>query len=334
MTTLSLDCITTESRLHALAGEWRSLWRALPDKSPFQSPDWQLSWWRQFGTGRPVIGVLRDADRMIGLLPAYVLDEPAGRKLLPIGAGLSDMLDALIAPGAPADAATRLLAAVLRAAPDVDVCDMIDLPPDARLRDAASPEGWISSLHRGEPCPVLPLPAADIDVRGLVSAATSRLLRLNRNRAKRAGGATFELAGSGNLQDVLRQLFAMHEARWTARAEPGGVLADRRVGATLAEAAAGLHREGVLLLPVLRIGADVAAAYLAFRTGSRLLLYMSGFSAAHAFCSPASVLLGEVINTAMRDGVREVNFLRGNEPYKYSWGGVDRHNATLHLVRG
>ncbi len=333
---IAVTCIVTEAGMQALAGEWHDLWGRLPDATPFQSPAWLLPWWSQFGTGRPVLGVLRVQGRLAGLLPTYVL--PAcgqdGAKLLPIGAGISDTLDALIAPDAPPDAATRLLETVLACAAEADTCDLIDLPPGAALRDAAAPPGWQASLLAGEPCPVLCLPDGTEALRQAMPATTHRKLRMNRHRAGRAGGFSVELADADTLAPMLEALFRLHAARWSASDTPGGVLADPRVREMLANAAPVLLRDGALRVCLLRLGPDIAAGCLALLGGrDRLLLYLSGFAAEHAFCSPGSLLLGAMAEEAIAEGRRELHFLRGDEAYKHAWGATDRHNATRHLVR-
>jgi CelD/BcsL family acetyltransferase involved in cellulose biosynthesis len=40
-----------------------------------------------------------------------------------------------------------------------------------------------------------------------------------------------------------------------------------------------------------------------------------------------------MIEEAAREGRREADFLRGNERYKYAWGGIDRPNTGLTLTR-
>ena len=332
MSTLAAERITTTAGLHALAPEWQALWRTLPDATPFQSPAWLLPWWSQFGTARPVVGVLRDAGRLVGLLPAYVLEEPAGAKLLPVGAGISDTLDALIAPGAPPDAAARLLAMVLDT-PGLAACDLTDLPPGSPLRTAPAPPGWQASLHLTDPCPVLRLPDTVAGLRDAIPAATHRKLRMNRHRAERAGGFTTQTADAASLPGLLHAIFGLHGGRWAAQGEPGGVLADPRVRAMLTASATLLLQQNVLRLVILRLGTEIASACLGFLAGpDRLLLYMSGFSAEHAFCSPGSLLLGAMAEAAVIEGRRELHFLRGGEAYKHAWGGMDRYNATRRFV--
>ncbi len=314
----------------AIIAEWHDLWRRTPDATPFQSPAWQLAWWSQFGTQRPVLASLRANGRLVGLLPCYVLPENGG-KLLPVGAGISDTLDVLLAPDAPPDAAERLLAEALHTAGPIMRADLIDLPPASHLRTAPAPAGWRGTLGQGEPCPVLALTGARL--REIIPPAAHRKLRMNRNRAARAGGATLHVADARTLERSLETVFALHAARWTERGEPGGVLADSRVGACLRAAAPGLHAAGALLVAELHIGPDVAAACLAFLAGrDRLLLYLGGFAAAYAACSPGSLLLDALARECLAENRREIHFLRGGEAYKYNWGAVGRHNATRSFV--
>ena len=65
----------------------------------------------------------------------------------------------------------------------------------------------------------------------------------------------------------------------------------------------------------------------------RLMLYLSGFDEDFATVSPGTLLLGHLIEDAIRDGTREIHFLRGGETYKYAWGGADRRNVNRRLAR-
>jgi len=100
--------LTSDAALHALRPEWEALWRrAAAETTPFQSPAWLLPWWRAFGTGRPRAAALRgDGGKLLGLLPLYLLEEGSETKLLPVGIGVSDYLDALLDPDAPPDGRT------------------------------------------------------------------------------------------------------------------------------------------------------------------------------------------------------------------------------------
>jgi len=327
-TNTTLTLLDTEPALQALQPEWQALWARLPNTTPFASPAWLLPWWHQFGTPNPRVATARRNGRLVGILPLYQLDEPGSRKLLPIGAGITDFLDALLEE--KTDAAPLLDLALARARTDkIDACDLIDIPPGSALH-AVAPEGWHAHWSDGATCPVLTLPATNLV--GAIPAQTLRKLRMNRNRAERAGGYTVEVATPGTAAPMLETLIRLHQARWTAQGHPG-VLADPAVLTQLHEAAPALLATGALRLATLHHAGTHAAACLTLLAGpDRILFYLSGFDAAQAAISPGTLLLAHLLEQAIAEGRTEANFLRGNEPYKYAWGAKDRPNRTLHLT--
>ncbi len=331
MTTLAADLLTTDDQLVALYPAWHRLWHRAPAATPFQSPDWLLPWWRHFGTGMPRVAVLRESCELVGILPLYRLDEPPARKLLPIGAGITDYQDALLAPGLPPTAGDDLLRTALRdaTADGITSCDLIDLPPGATLRGITGPPDWRLEWQVADPCPVLNIPAGADRLADVLPPALLRSYRLNRNRMARAGACAVEVATAATLPRLLDELFRLHEARWSGQ----GVLGDDRVRTFHRDAAPALLAAERLRLYVLRLDdAIVAAMHVLVDGGRRLLCYLSGYDRSMAREGPGSVLLGAVIEQAVREGFSEVHFLRGGERYKYEWGGIDRMNAACRLT--
>jgi CelD/BcsL family acetyltransferase involved in cellulose biosynthesis len=324
------ELLTSDAALAALAPEWNALWRRSA-ATPFQSPAWLLAWWAAFGTGQPRVALLRDGDELIGVLPLYLLQEGGERKLLPVGVGITDYNDALLGPGAPPGAVAMLLAAGLGLAhcDRVTSCDLPDLPTDAALRDASPPAGWRQESWVGEPCPVLVLPGAMADA---VPKGTLRNLRMSRHRAERIGGWCVQIAEGEAIGLAWDTLVRLHQARWT-RQQQTGVLADPNVLAFHRAALPLLAADGSLRLYVLRFGDTITAVYHTLAAGpDRLLFYLSGFDAAHAFESPGTILLGAITEQAILEGRRELHFLRGAEAYKYAWGAQNRHNIGRRLL--
>lgn len=317
--------VRDDAALHALRPEWEALWRRVPGASPFQHPDWLLPWWRQFGTGQPRVGCLHEGERLTGVLPLYVLDEGAPR-LLPIGAGTSDHLDALLEPGVPVSVLLHCLL------DEGYPCDLIEMPPGAALLNLSAPADWRATWRDDSLCPALALPPTIEALGDAIPVRTLRKLRMNRNRAERAGGAPIETATADTLAPLLSELIRLHQARWTAAGEAGS-FADPRVAAHLAESAPALLAAGLLRLQAVRLEGEVAASVLALLAPGRILFYLSGYNAARAFESPGTLLLGAMLEEAVREGRREADFLRGGEAYKYAWGGTDRRNRACRLER-
>ena len=302
-----IEVVDTDRGLMALAEAWGALWARCPEATPFQSPHWLLPWWRVFGTGMPLAAVERREGELVGILPMYVL--PEERKALPIGAGTTDYLDALGDPAA-------LLPAVLKRlhADAIKQIELIEAPPWSRLLGLPGVR-WAES----SPCPVLALPEIPSGIR--------RKLRMNRNRADRAGGWTVATASADTLDADLDALIRLHQARWVEQGEPG-VLADAAVLAFWRDAAPGLLSAGLMRLQILRVGGVVAAAIMALLSPGRIYFYLSGFDTAQGFVSPGTLLLGAMLEEAIAEKRTEAHFLRGQESYKYAWGAVDRPNYS------
>lgn len=301
---------------------WRALWHRVPDALPFLSPSWLKPWWSVFGTGRPVVATLHNGNGLAGVLPLYRLDG----KLLPIGVGISDYFDVLLAPSAPPDAAQKLLYAALAAA-GTDRCDLPELPEGSRLRDVPPPPAWQADRWGGPPCPALPLKPVPAIPKGM-----RRDLRQARNRAERAGGWHIERADAASFPALLDALVRLHGARWQGRGE-AGALADPAVLAFHRVAGPELLAAGLLRLEAVRVHDRITAVIYALLSRDRIHFYLSAFDPGSGFESPGTILLGHMIETAAHEGRREADFLRGDERYKYAWGGLDRWNEGRSLVR-
>lgn len=299
--------IADDAALERLWPAWEALWRRAARPCPFVSPAWLRPWWRVFGTGQPVVAVLEGATGLAGLLPLYRLDG----KLLPMGVGLSDYFDVLVAADAPPYAAECLLAAAL---PAGGCCDMPDLPADAALRRVAAPPGWVARDWDGPDCPVLTLTPAPA-----IPAGMRRDLRQARHRAERAGGARFADADDTAWPKFLLALIELHAARWRERGQTG-VLGDATVRAFHEAATPGLLRAGVLRLTGAYVRGRIAGVVHALLSPGRLHFYLGGFDPAASHESPGTLLIGHMVEQAAAEGRAEVHFLRGGEAYKYAWG--------------
>jgi CelD/BcsL family acetyltransferase involved in cellulose biosynthesis len=320
---MRIACIGSEAEMRDLVPEWTALWRRVPGVTPFQSPAWLMAWWRHFGTGAPRVLTAQAGEGLTGVLPLYELREPGVSKLLPVGIGLSDYIDALVDPAWP-EAGDAMLAAITDV-PDWDECHLPDLPAGGVLHSARGPVGLVEERRGGAPCPVLALPDNAAALATIVPRKTLRDVRQGASRAEAAGGVRIEAADEDTLASMLDDLFRLHEARWRSRGEPG-VLADPAVQEFHRDAARALGAEGMLRLYRMRIGNAVAAVYYGFARQSRSYAYLGGFDPDSPRLSPGAQIMRYAIGAAIAEGCAAFDFLRGGESYKYAWGAVDRWN--------
>ncbi len=302
---MRIACIGSEAELRDLVPEWTALWRRAPGATPFQSPAWLVAWWRHFGTGAPRVLTAKIGDGLAGVLPLYELREPGVRKLLPIGIGLSDYIDALVDPAWP-EVGEAMLAAIADI-PDWDECHLPDLPEGGVLHGARGPAGLVEERMDGVPCPVLALPEDAAALATVVPRKTLRDTRQAALRAEAAGGARIAAADGDTLAPMLDDLFRLHEARWLSRGE-AGVLTDPAVRAFHRDAARALDAEGALRLYRMRIGETVAALYYGFAWRGRAYAYIGGFAPEMPRFSPGALILRHAIGEAISGGVYGVRF--------------------------
>jgi CelD/BcsL family acetyltransferase involved in cellulose biosynthesis len=320
---LVAETITDGDALAALETEWWTLWRSVPGTTPFQSPAWLIPWWAIFAPGRLMTVALRRDGRLVGLAPLYLEDGPFGRRLLPLGIGISDHLDVLLMPG-DAEAANALSAAIA-GLPDWTSIELEELAPEAAALHLPCPDACRETVGSQSACPVIAV-AAETDESGLPLSLPGKRRQTYRRKLRAAqmlGAVEMQEADAESFVDTLATL---HGDRWQSLGE-SGVMADPRVVAFHRSAVPRLMAAGLARLTTTRIAGKWAGAQYWLTWPGRLASYLTGFAPEFSEQSPLTLLLGEGFRHAVTSGAREVSFLRGPEPYKYLWGAEDRWNT-------
>jgi len=91
--------------------------------------------------------------------------------------------------------------------------------------------------------------------------------------------------------------------------------------------------QGYLWLAFLEIGGVKVAASLNFDYKNKLWGYNSGVSREHMELSPGWVLLAYTIQWCCENNRYEFDFMRGDEEYKYRFGGVNRYVMRERVVK-
>jgi CelD/BcsL family acetyltransferase involved in cellulose biosynthesis len=326
MPTLRVETITHSERLAALAPHWSDLWERCPEATPFQAPEWLLPWWEHLGRGRLCTLAVWRADRLVGLAPLFVeryFHLPL-RRLALLGTGNTDYLDVLLDPTESAVALPALQSAIQAAPVRWDFCDLQQLRAETALLASGVPPSLRGVVREQEVCPVLTLPAVEDPLAVALPTKLRSNLRYYQRRLKREGG-TFTLAAPNAVEDALDALFQLHGARWRKRKLPG-VFTSSRVRRFHHEVARRFAGRGWLQLHTLTLSGQVRAVLYCFLCRDRAYYYAGGFDPALARLSPGTVLTGRAVQSAADEGAREFDFLRGDEPYKYTWAAVNRTN--------
>lgn len=320
MASLTCEVMRTAEELAGFAPEWRALWRADADATPFQSPEWLLPWWRQFGEGPLRAVAMRRAGEAIGLLPFYIYSEPdtGERKLLPLGVGTSDYLDGVFLPSCSMEDVAEGLEA-LCGEDGWDALHAPQLRSDSKLMQAmerASGRKFLRAM--GESCSrMAAVPMAELPQK------IRRNAMYYRNRALRRGPLELTAADGADCIPAFEALREMHQKLWESRGERGA-LGDERVAAWHREALPLLEAQGLLRLYCLRVKGEMAGAMYALvdppeRAERTQYFYLPAYSTAHAELRPGTLLIALATARAAEEGVRTIDMLRGEEDYKRMW---------------
>ena len=236
---------------------------------------------------------------------------------------------------APADlpAVSAALAAYL-AAPESGPWDALDL---RRLRcgDPFAEElaaalgaleivnGWTLNVEREDVCPVVTLPSG-VDIEGFLSTLGKKERHEIRRKVRRA-----EAAGEVRLDDSpdplvdLEAFIDLHQKRWgEAGLFPPTIGGDQ--SRTFFRRMLELWGpDGPIRLTFLTVGGRRIAAGIHFETPDGYLYYNAGVDPDARELSPGVVMVHAYVERALAAGKPRLDFLRGDEPYKYEWGAVD-----------
>jgi CelD/BcsL family acetyltransferase involved in cellulose biosynthesis len=297
----------------------------MPRSTVFQTPAWIQPWWKVFEPGNLRSIAVWHGDRLVGLAPIYLESGSFGARLLPLGIGLSDYCDVLLAPDYTTEAAAVLVSAFERLG-DWETCEFPELLPEACALALPVPPAFETQVMDASIAPVLQIPAAG-DLFDIIPASQSRRIRRARSVLSRSGDARIiESCGSAAPQ-ALGDLVRLHTAHWSNRGQDG-VFADPRVQQFHARALPALAAQGLVRLYSVIIRDKVVAVYYGFQHGNRAYAYLEGYDPQFSKFSPGNLVIAHAIDCAIREGAAEFHFLRGEEPYKFEWGAWRRVNQT------
>ncbi len=116
-------------------------------------------------------------------------------------------------------------------------------------------------------------------------------------------------------RELYQQVVRLHELRWEG-AEHGGSFAKPGFGEFLSAAVERWFADGVLQLLVLEQGGVPTAGAINVAVGSKLNVYLVGRDPQFDRLQAGWMLSFMLIEQAFASGLAEVDFLRGDEPYK------------------
>lgn len=337
---MPMEFVFVESEWAGLKKEWNDLLSRSAADSPFLRWEYQSAWWRHRGGGEHPsatlhIAVWREDGEIRGIAPFMRIETDNGPELHLIGSvEISDYLGLIVPPEFLSSFVEKLFNAL--AAMPFDTwkrMELCNLHPSADtipiLEREVEKHGWRGKVEPLQVCPVIILPESwDRYLETLDKKQRHEIRRKLRRAEEGEEKMNLRLASGANLPDAVEDFLRLmaYDPRKAAFLTP--VMRDQ-----FRELAAAAQDAGMLQLAFLEVNGRLAAGFFNFDYRDRIWVYNSGMDPEFSSLSPGWVLLALILRQSIAQGKREFDFLRGNESYKFQWGGIGERISRLIVDR-
>ncbi len=340
---MQFTVITDEETFASMGAEWNALLEKSAIRVPFLRHEYLFSWWETRGGGEwpqasLYIVTARDAEgRLQGIAPLFRApdEDGQGSRLLFLGSvEISDFLD-FLTPAETLPDFVHALFDYLIQQPEAwqafDAFNLLEDSPSLALLEAqAQARGWRFRRERLQPAPRVALPDSwEAYLAGIKKKQRHEIRRKVRRAENDSRSVRWYIvedeASLDAEMDAFLRLMAYDPQKDAFLTEVMRSQMRRMVHAAF--------QAGWLQLAFLEVDGEKAAAYLNLDFDNQIWVYNSGLNANYRDLSPGWVLLSYLIQWAIANGRTAFDFMRGDEDYKYRFGGQDRFVWRARLTR-
>ena len=318
-------------------------WNALVEQSIadtlFSRYEYLCEWWQTLGGGEwkdrdgapPPLLVLISAtenDQLVGIAPLFIAEHEGQSALMLVGSiEISDYLDLIVREQDVSRFLSELIDFLASSQPDnwsiIDWYNIPDASPTrASLKAEFEKRGWAYHAEIYRPTPRIALNGSFEEYLSRVEKKQRHEIRRKMRRAAESdlNVRFIVVAKDVDIENEINTFFDLmvqdpNKANFLHPAMREQMTVTMRTA----------FEQGYLWLAYLEVDGIKVAASLNFDYKNKLWGYNSGVSRAHMELSPGWVLLGHVIQWCCENGRYEFDFMRGDEDYKYRFGGVNKY---------
>ena len=358
---LAIRLVTQPAEFAGLRAQWEMLAKE-SFGTVFQSHIWLSRWWKYFGDSPSCalhILLFYSADTLVGIAPIFIelttlattvihrrlklmgsATEHRSSCSLPEGYGPSDYLDLIVSPEWEMPVAEAFVRYLETHTLLFDTLEFTDVPQDSfvvkRLYPVLRKSSFACAIRQSEVCPRLSVPSTMKEyIAGRDSGVRHRIHQALSTVAQGTMYTIKHVSTEEEFEEFFQALIDLHQRRWNRIGYPG-LFANSWFARFQREVAIEMMRVGGLWC-TWAIADDVpVAARLAFRFNDSYYDYLSGFddAAPAARRRPGLALLLRMIENALQEKMNVVDFLRGDEKYKFELTEEYVTNSSLFVESG
>jgi len=327
---LRTEIVSDPHRFAAVGPAWRKLWTRC-NGSIFQSHDWIEGWLSAVGERRDIrlqVALAWQDNELRGVMPCAVHRRSGLRVLTWAAQVFSDYCDCLTDPASAAGDVLAPLWDCLLQHGGFDLINLQQLRPDAMCRaflDQLAREGSrLQHGERSERCMRIENRWNDGEAffRSLNKKGRNNHTRGKRILAEIGGDVSFRMVEPGEdaaplLDEVLRL-----KQLWLRANDPDSPLL-RQDAVVLRGVLDRALQSDMARIFVLQCGGKIAAASVNFVYANRMEAYFTAYDAEFDRASPGTILIVEYAIWSFDRGLDLVDFLRGEEAFKFRMANAE-----------
>lgn len=331
---MQLKVIHTLPEMNALSDEWNNLLIHSASHVPFLRHEYLSIWWQTLGGGEWPHGELhtvtarQEDGQLVGIAPLFFTDNRDGEPaLMFLGSiEISDYLDVI----APKEQLPTFLDELLDhldspLAPAWRVLDWYNLldssPTLPALKEAAARKGWSYTEEPLQHCPYIPLPGDwEVYLAGVDKKQRHEIRRKMRRIEENGQPVRWYIVDDeAKLDDEVDEFFRLMEQDPKKQRFLTPIMREQ-----MRAMARAFYKAGWLQLAFVEVGGEKMAVYFNFDYMNQVWVYNSGLDFKYYEYSPGWVLLAYILQWANEQKRECLDFMRGEEDYKYRFGALDR----------
>lgn len=332
--TMRTEIIETPSRMAEVGPAWNDLWQR-STQSVFQSHGWIASWFgsRQASDqSRLCVGLCWMEDRLLAVLPLVTRRHRGVRVVEWAAKDCSDYCDAIVDPDlADGRAALELVWAAVVNAGRFDVAYLSHVRPNAEAAKLFT-RPLALKLKPGHRL------ARSLQVRNEGGTGHSWFRSLNkkaRNNHTRgmrivgeAGPVAIRVSELGAPTDAVLERMISLKQEWLICTKQSNAILNNGAMA-LRALVKELSRQQVLRVFSIHCGDTLVAGSVNIVSGTHMQAFFAAYDPKFDRASPGTLVMVEYINWAFDNGITEVDFLCGEEEYKFKFANAQTDLASF-----
>jgi CelD/BcsL family acetyltransferase involved in cellulose biosynthesis len=315
----------------ATRGSWEQLLAADPTSSPFVSPAWVDAWMRHCGRAATLALVsVWCSGELVGVAPLMEITLHGTRFLTGAAQRDSDHWDVVARPDVRHAVVHAIVREIQRRRDRWDVVRLDHLPVHSLVEWELRESGLRVASVSTSPCPMLPLP--DTFDKYLLSIPKKRRQSVRRS-LKRLDDGEVSIRPVHEPSDLERTLTEWQALRVEQYRHRRGKI--NRIHVTesyrgfLVAALSEMTVGGAALAWSVERAGKVVGVYITLRDDRAAYAYQGGYDVCVSNLGIGKIVNALLVQRAISDGKRALDFGRGREAYKYWYGAHDRDMVAL-----